>query len=66
MARIMTKEKADLIADIERFPNPHKAWSAFRARVIEVETVHHLLRDRRSPRQRMIDALYDVILNNIL
>ena len=57
MGRIMTKEKAELIAGLERFPNPNAVWSAFQAGVIEEGTVHYILRDRRNTRQKINDAI---------
>lgn len=65
MGRIMTKEKAELITRLEKFPNPNGIWSAFQAGVIEEDTVHHLLRDRRNNRQKISDAIMGGIADSL-
>ena len=57
---IDTEMTADVIAELEEFPNPNLAWAAFRADVLTEPQVLHALRDRRTRHQRFMDALSDI------
>lgn len=60
--KLSMPENPDVIASLQRFPNPNAIWSAYRAELINQETVFRLLpNDRPSRLDLFLETLGDVL-----